>query len=338
MTRQRKRRASLRRPSTLDWEGFLWKRGGGTSTLFSSSAFARRYFVLDGDGDLFYYQDVAARHAGTNLKRPFKVRGCTVQRGDLTVPNARRRLSVKIAGGLQSTSDHLVFSIRPADEKSRTLALCAETEEERDHWIRVLRTASLLPLPSCELEWSAPSCELEWSAGSGGAGRKPTALAVLAAQCADPNAAGGALSALPRLLQLLRAPDVGTCETASGALLHLALHVGTAQRLLAAGAISQMLLHVRPATAREWGPAPRSNCLQALRLLAQHRGCCTRLWRLGAPSRVSVLVSRSVEILYTLTTTLPFIVCSHFFFLALSLFRSNLCCYRCTATQAASQA
>ena len=147
LTRQRKRRASLRRPSTLDWEGFLWKRGGGTSTLFSSSAFARRYFVLDSDGDLFYYKDVAARHAGNNLKRPFKVRGCTVQRGDLSAPNTRRRLSVKIAGGLQSTSDHLVFSIRPADQKSRTLALCAETVKERDHWIRVLRTASLLPPP-----------------------------------------------------------------------------------------------------------------------------------------------------------------------------------------------
>ena len=303
----RQRRASLRRPSTLDWEGYLWKRGGGTQTLFSSSAFSRRYFVLDSDGDLFYYKDAAARHAGNNLKRPFVVRGCTVKRGDLTEVRTRRtrRLSVRIAGpgSTAATSDHLVFSIQPSDEKGRTLALCAETTDERDHWIRVLRTAAMLPPRATE---AASACAAAVAAlealPSIGEGQSFSVLerstaAELLALSADPNTAGGALSSAPRLVQLLRAPDAAKRDAAARALLHLATHVDAAEQLYAAGAAASLLLLVRPTTATGDGGSfarARAHSLQALRLLTAHRGCCLLLWRLNAPSRIeSVLLSLS---------------------------------------------
>ncbi len=144
------KQSTKQRKATVVMEGYLTKKGTtGKLAALVSDPWRRRYFVLNGAGELFYYNsrlDYRQNDEALRVRqRPIELSDCVVQyelEGDeSTESEADIDGGEKRRGGGGSV-EKLLITLRPRDELDREWLLRVDNAEEMELWLTAMKEVS----------------------------------------------------------------------------------------------------------------------------------------------------------------------------------------------------
>jgi len=116
-------------------EGYLWKKGGGTS-MFGKKNWKKRWFALHTDLKLSYYDDENENHL----------------KGVIHIHGARLRVTANTGKIGSHHQKHTIIITQKPPQPPRPYEVVAETPERHEKWLEVLNVAIRAKKPEVVLE------------------------------------------------------------------------------------------------------------------------------------------------------------------------------------------
>ena len=116
-------------------EGYLWKKGGGTS-MFGKKNWKKRWFALHTDLKLSYYDDENENHL----------------KGVIHIHGARLRVTANTGKIGSHHQKHTIIITQKPPQPPRPYEVVAETPERHEKWLEVLNVAIRAKKPEIKLE------------------------------------------------------------------------------------------------------------------------------------------------------------------------------------------